>query len=158
MLVSVLNGAIQDTALGLPAVVGSHSQSFRPTVKGCASKTSDVSGLKPFHLEYIADSGAGRDIGSHKAFQAQGVPLSVLQHWTATSSHPISFEIGGGVKECKKSIGLESGILGSSREVYCLDDSPLAMSLGINVIEKGRPFVWQGGESVSYTHLRAHET
>ena len=48
-----------------------------------------------YQLEWIADSGAGRDLASVQAFEAQGVPSNVV--YKATSSKgPVRFETGNG--------------------------------------------------------------
>ena len=48
-----------------------------------------------YHLEWIADSGAGRDLASFQAFEAQGVPASVLYR-AASSKGSVRFETGNG--------------------------------------------------------------
>ena len=44
-----------------------------------------------YSLEWIADSGAGRDLTSHRALIEQGVPNAVIQKQTQ-SVNPIKFE------------------------------------------------------------------
>ena len=48
-----------------------------------------------YMLEWIADSGAGRDLASERAFLEQGVPISFVQNCTQ-SCNPIKFETGNG--------------------------------------------------------------
>ena len=60
-----------------PAVV-SHDSSV-----ALSAKMSDL-----YMLEWIADSGAGRDLASERAFLKQGVPMSFVQNCTQ-SCNPI---------------------------------------------------------------------
>ena len=53
-------------------------------------------GTTQFVIERIADSGAGEDLGSLKAFAEQGVPKEFLQQCMNTSSKPVAFDTGGG--------------------------------------------------------------
>ena len=67
-----------------PAVV-SHDSSV-----ALSAKMSDS-----YMLEWIADSGAGRDLASERAFLEQGVPISFVQNGTQ-SCNPIKCETGNG--------------------------------------------------------------
>ena len=95
------------------------------------------------HLEWIADSGAGRDLASVNAFEAQGVPPNVL--YKATSSKgSVRFETGNG-QVTSDSIVLANGDQFGSASFCMLEACPLVRSLG-QLVEAGRPFVWIPGE------------
>ena len=96
-----------------------------------------------YHLEWIADSGAGRDLASVNAFEAQGVPPNVL--YKATSSKgSVRFETGNG-QVTSDSIVLANGDQFGSASFCMLEACPLVRSLG-QLVEAGRPFVWIPGE------------
>ena len=46
----------------------------------------------PFHVDWIADSGAGRNLTSIKALTQQGIPSDVIKH--VTQSQPVAFSTG----------------------------------------------------------------
>ena len=94
-------------------------------------------------LEWIADSGAGRDLASRRAFSDQGIPSSVIQNSTQTSS-PIKFETGNGYYTADSCVSL---------------NGPIVRSLG-QIVASGKPFIWlpdqlpffcQDGEAVQMT-------
>ena len=96
-------------------------------------------------LEYINDTGAGRHIGSKKALIAQGWPKKLVEGACGKASHKLTFDTGGGSKECDLSIGIQSASIGRS-EMYLLDDSPVAVSVGQKCVNQSLPFVWKHPE------------
>ena len=92
-------------------------------------------------LEYIGDTGAGLHIGSEEALVALGWPASVIREAAGPASHKVTFQTGNGDVPCNRSIGISSPSIGHS-ELYLLDKSPVAFSLGKKVVDINRPFVW----------------
>ena len=93
----------------------------------------------PFQLEWIADSGAGRNLTSLKALAKQGVGPSA--GITATQ---VRFATGNGLftaSEVVHTIGSEFGESSS----YLMADCPVVRSMGELVNHHGRPFVWLPG-------------
>ena len=96
----------------------------------------------PFQLEWIADSGAGRNLTSLKALAKQGVGPSA--GITATRAEPVRFATGNGLftaSEVVHTIGSEFGESSS----YLMADCPVVRSMGELVNHHGRPFVWLPG-------------
>ena len=89
-------------------------------------------------LECILDSGAGREICSHKEL-IRGVPRQVLKDYTQPSPEVIHFGTGGGDKDCRSSIGAGSvfaewvkGDLLFGRIPYC-----------VTVLQRKMSFLWK---------------
>ena len=96
----------------------------------------------PFQVEWIADSGAGRNLTSLKALAKQGVGPSV--GISATRAEPVRFATGNGLftaTEVIHTIGSEFGESSS----YLMADCPIVRSMGELVNHHGRPFVWLPG-------------
>ena len=74
-----------------------------------------------FELEYINDTGAGRNIFSKRALREQGVPESVIGQCARNATQSVSFNTGGGYRQSDKSVGMTSGILGKVAEACVLD-------------------------------------
>ena len=145
MLISTLNGIIQDVQPGLPTIPDPDgfllgNMPSQPDNMSYAMSATPCP--KSFSVEYIADSGAGRHIGSHRALTDQNIPQSVLKKFTSPASSPVSFETGNGVRLCNQAIGISTPILGSGSELYCMQDSPMACSMGIIVTQRRMPFIW----------------
>ena len=96
-----------------------------------------------FSLEWIADSGAGRDLGSTRAFLEQGIPRDLVESCTQ-SAKPIKFETGNGTLVSDSCVEMPGSTFGSA-SFQVMDDCPLARSLGRIVEEERRPFVWLPG-------------
>ena len=93
-----------------------------------------------FQLEWALDSGAGENLSSIGAFENQGVPRSWLQEYTTVTSHPLTFETGGGAKAADTTIGFEGDKAGEGI-VYMLKNCPYVRSLG-KLVQKGFSFFW----------------
>ena len=100
---------------------------------------------KYYTLEYINDSGAGRNIASLRALKEQGIPNRFLDNIKQPASQCVQFDTGGGLKTCDTSIGIGSLLLGKSSELYCLSDCPTAMCQGMIVNTRRMPYIWQPG-------------
>ncbi len=118
--------------LGVPAVV-SHQHAM--------IAQNNCAGL--YHIEWIADSRAGRDLASFQAFEAQGVPASVSQR-AVSSEGSVRFETGNGNVTSDSVVHANGSQLGKA--AFCmLDACPLVRSLG-QLVESGMPFIWLPGE------------
>ena len=69
---------------------GPNGYSENPHVHAAAATVGDS-----FTLEYLNDSGAGRNICSVRALHEQGLPKAVISKFAGLSSSPIQFETGG---------------------------------------------------------------
>lgn len=108
-------------------------------------------------LEWIADSGAGRDLASRRAFSDQGIPSSVIQNSTQSTS-PIQFETGNGSYTADSCVSLNGPTFGHAS--FCvMEDCPIVRSLG-QIVASGKPFIWlpdqlpffcQDGDAVQMT-------
>ena len=97
----------------------------------------------PFHVDWIADSGAGRNLTSIKALTQQGILSDVMKH--VTQSQPVAFSTGNGVYTSSEVLNSHGSSFGNSSP-YVMHDCPVARSLGELVNEGQRPFVWLPGE------------
>ena len=52
-----------------------------------------------FCVDWIADSGAGRSLGSVLSLEAGGIPSSIIQQNSTSTEFPINFATGGGSKK-----------------------------------------------------------
>ena len=96
-----------------------------------------------YHIEWIADSGAGRDLASYQAFEAQGGPTSVSQRATR-SEGSVRFETGNGHVTSDSVVHANGNQVGKT--AFCmLDACPLVRLLG-QLVEAGMLFVWIPGE------------
>ena len=105
-------------------------------------KMQDSSGV--YMLEWIADSGAGRNLSSTKSFVQQGIPVHVVENATQETT-PLSFETGNGVTCSKSSVGIHGHDSGTS-ESYLLSNCPIVRSLGQIVENQAKPFLWIPGQ------------
>ena len=86
-----------------------------------------------------ADSGAGRDLASRRAFSDQGIPNSVIQKHTPSTS-PIQFETGNGSYTADSCTSLHGSTFGHAS--FCvMEDCPTVRSLG-QIVASGKPFIW----------------
>ena len=115
---------------GLPAIL-SHAVTARSNLSST------------FDLEWIADSGAGRDLGSERAFVQQGIPKEKFYEHIS-SVHPTKFETGNGTFTSDTCVDLQGESFGQAK-FNVMDDCPLVRSLG-KVVSSGKPFVWMPGE------------
>ena len=90
-------------------------------------------------LEWIADSGAGRDLASDRAFADQGVSQSVIQSCTQSTS-PIKFETGNGSYTADTCVSMNGSSFGHAN-FSVMQDCPIVRSLG-QIVANGKPFVW----------------
>jgi len=90
-------------------------------------------------LEWIADSGAGHDLASNRAFIEQGVPGTVVQSCTQSIS-PIKFETGNGSYTADACVSLNGSTFGHAN-FSVMKDCPIVRSLG-KIVSTGKPFVW----------------
>jgi hypothetical protein len=96
-------------------------------------------------LEWIADSGAGRDLESERAFLQQGIPKDTIQS-CISGIHPTKFETGNGPFTSDTCIELQGESFGQAR-FNMMNDYPLVRSLG-QIVSSGKPFVWMPGERI----------
>ena len=96
----------------------------------------------PFQVEWIADSGAGRNVTSLKALAKQGVGPSV--GISATRAEPVRFATGNGLFTATEVIHTVGSEFGESSS-YLMADCPVVRSMGELVNHHGRPFVWLPG-------------
>lgn len=94
-------------------------------------------------LEWIADSGAGRDLASSRAFVEQGVSQSTIQRCTQSMS-PIKFETGNSSYTADTCVALDGSTFGNANFSVMLD-CPIFRSLG-QIVAAGKPVVWLAGE------------
>ena len=115
------------------------------TIKAMAA--APILSSNVFKIEALGDTGAGRNMGSEAALIAQGIPQDLVQSAVRESSQPIIFETGGGNIDADNTICLKSlrGKVGMDN-TYMLPESPLALSVGTQVLEKNKPFVWLPSE------------
>ena len=123
------------TLSAAPAVVHHHNHGI-----AMSAKAADQ-----YSFEWIADSGAGRDLTSHRTLIEQGVPNAVLQKQTQ-SVNPIRFETGNNTVVSNSCIEIPGNVFGKAR-FQVMDDCPMVRSLGKFVeLEQGHPFIWCPGE------------
>ena len=96
-----------------------------------------------FDLEWIADSGAGRDLGSERAFMQQGVPQNTIQS-CISGIHPTKFEAGNGTFTSDTCVELQGQNFWQAR-FNMMNDCPLVRSLR-QIVSPRKPFVWMPGE------------
>ena len=115
---------------GLPAIL-----SRAVTARSNLSSTFDI--------EWIADSGAGRGLGSERAFVQQGIPKEKFYEHIS-DIHPTKFETGNGTFTSDTCVDLPGESFGQAK-FNVMNDCPLVRSLG-KVVSSGKPFVWMPGE------------
>ena len=98
-----------------------------------------VAVANPIQQEFLLDTGAGRNLISYKS-----MPDMFKEH-VQDAPEKIHFATGGGVRPRAKSLVLEGSQSGTNT-FYALKDCPHALSVGIQVEEHRRPFVWFPGQ------------
>ena len=98
----------------------------------------------PFQLEWIADSGAGRNLTSLQALERPGIPPDVgLQ--ASQAEQPIQFSTGNGVVASREVLTCEGQDFGRNT-ADLMNDCPVARSMG-EIVNGGQlPFLWLPGQ------------
>ena len=99
-----------------------------------------------FCLDWIADSGAGRSLGSVSSLEAGGIPSSLIQQNSTSTEFPINFATGGGTKKGEHTIGYQGDVFGFTNAYLLPKGCPMVRSLGEIVNSQDRPFVWMPGQ------------
>ena len=124
---------VKDALHCVPAVLSNHH-----ALSACSART----GVQ--RIEWIADSGAGRDLCSERAFLEQGFTKSMIDQYS-TAVNPTKFETGNGTFVSDSCISLDGSSFGKA-SYHVMNDCPLVRALGKIVQDDGRPFVWIPGE------------
>ena len=125
--------SVKDALHCVPAVLSYHH---------ALSARSARTGVQP--IEWIADSGAGRDLCSERAFLEQGFTKSMIDQYS-TAVNPTKFETGNGTFVSDSCISLDGSSFGKA-SYHVMNDCPLVRALGKIVQDDGKPFVWIPGE------------
>ena len=107
----------------VPGMIGSITSSNETLDNPCISH------------EFLLDTGAGRNLISNK-----GLPND-LKPFVDDAPEKVNFATGGGKRVSSKAIKLR-GSLSGTNVFYTLKDCPAALSVGLQVNEHQRPFVW----------------
>ena len=126
------------------ALVSPVTQYALPATVTAPALQSSVIAPATYEVEWIADSGAGRGLGSTEALISAGIPAELVHDNLTTSADPIEFATGGGRRSGNVTVGLEGDMFGHSN-TYMLKSCPLVRSLGEIVEQNQRPFVWLPG-------------
>ena len=117
-----------------------HSSVAHTQISAGVSSTS-------FCVDWIADSGAGRSLGSVSSLEEGGIPSGLIKDNTTVTEFPIDFATGGGSRRGDQTIGYEGDVFGRTNAYLLPKGCPLVRSLGEIVNRnKIRPFVWLPGE------------
>ena len=115
-----------------------------PAILSCThAVTAQSASATSFDLDWIADSGAGRDLGSEQAFMQQGIPKNTIQS-CIYGVHPTKFETGNRTFTSDTCVELQAESFGQAR-FNMMNDCPLVRSLG-QIVSSGKPFLWMPGE------------
>ena len=90
---------------------------------------------KASDMEYLIDSGAGRNLISKSSLPEEA------QELFEKAPEKLKFSTGGGVRSGSDAIRIHGSITGNN-VFYALKDCPPALSLGIQVNERKRAWVW----------------
>ena len=85
--------------------------------------------------DFLLDTGAGRNLISHK-----GMP-DVFKDYITEAPEKVQFATGGGIRPSAKAVKLQGNLSGTNT-FYALKECPHALSVGIQVNEHRRPFIW----------------
>lgn len=96
-----------------------------------------------YEVSWIADSGAGRDLASMKAFQEQGIPKQCINGLVQTTQN-VRFETGNGCVNSDTAVVANGSKFGEA-SFHLMQSCPLVRSLG-QIVESGKPFVWLPGQ------------
>ena len=109
------------------------SSSFVKSASYMCAQSSNASGHE---IEWIADSGAGRDLCSERAFLQQGFTKSMFDNHSIEVD-PTKFETGNGTFVSNSCISLEGSAFGKA-SFHVMNDCPLVRSLGKIVQDDGK--------------------
>ena len=90
----------------------------------------------PYQVEWIADSGAGRNLASAKALAQQRI-----YNFTPAQADPVKFATGNGHFTSSEVVKTVGSCFGESSS-FLMADCPVVRSMGELVNHHGRPFVW----------------
>ena len=107
----------------VPGMIGSITSSNETLDNPCVSH------------EFLLDTGAGRNLISNK-----GLPND-FKPFVGDAPEKVNFATGGGKRVSSKAIKLK-GSLSGTNVFYTLKDCPAALSVGLQVNEHQRPFIW----------------
>ena len=110
------------------------------------TQVSESTASSSFCVDWIADSGAGRSLGSVSSLEAGGIPSGLIKDNTTTTEFPIDFATGGGARRGDQTIGYEGDVFGHTNAYLLPKGCPLVRSLGEIVNQQNRPFIWLPGE------------
>ena len=113
---------------------------FEKAVKVFSAIAACVNPVLPqVNQEFLLDTGAGRNLISYKS-----MPDCFKEHVTE-APEKVQFATGGGIRPSAKALNLE-GQLSGNNTFYALKDCPHALSVGIQVEQHRRPFIWFPGQ------------
>ena len=113
---------------------------FEKAVKVFSAIAACVNPVLPqVNQEFLLDTGAGRNLISYKS-----MPDCFKEH-VAEAPEKVQFATGGGIRPSAKALNLE-GQLSGNNTFYALKDCPHALSVGIQVEQHRRPFIWFPGQ------------
>ena len=107
----------------VPGMIGSITSSNETLDNPCVSH------------EFLLDTGAGRNLISNKGLPNDFKPC------VGDAPEKVNFATGGGKRVSSKAIKLK-GSLSGTNVFYTLKDCPAALSVGLQVNEHQRPFIW----------------
>eukprot|EP00438_Fugacium_kawagutii_P007496 Skav230013 [mRNA] locus=scaffold1958:420290:428629:+ [translate_table: standard] len=107
---------------------------FEKAIK-CFAAIAAVCEPSSYHQEFLVDSGAGRNLISYKDMPEP------WNHYVAEAPEQLKFATGGGLRPSTKAIRLKGSLPGEG-VFYTLRDCPAALSLGQQVNEQGRAWIW----------------
>ena len=107
---------------------------FEKTMK-CFAAIAAVCNPQGFQQEFLVDSGAGRNLISSKDMPVQ------WNEFVADAPEQLRFATGGGMRPSSKAVKLKGEISGEGI-FYTLKDCPAAISLGQQVNEQGKAWIW----------------
>ena len=109
---------------------------FEKAIKIFSAVAACVNPVLPHvNQEFLLDTGAGRNLISYRS-----MPDEFKEH-VFNAPEKVQFATGGGIRPSSKALKLE-GSLSGTNTFYALKDCPHALSVGIQVNEHQRPFVW----------------
>ena len=113
---------------------------FEKAIKVFAAITACVNPVLPqVNQEFLLDTGAGRNLILYKS-----MPDCFKEHVT-DAPEKVQFATGGGIRPSASALNLE-GQLSGKNTFYALKDCPHALSVGIQVEQHRRPFIWFPGQ------------
>ena len=113
---------------------------FEKAIKVFSAIAACVNPVLPqVNQEFLLDTGAGRNLISFK-----GMPEAFRQY-VSEAPEKIQFATGGGMRPSAKALTLD-GSLSGNNTFYALKDCPHALSVGIQVEQHRRPFIWVPGQ------------